>query len=427
MIAFWPGIFGLDSFAVLWEVQDPVTAPNSGKTRFFQAFVTATFGTTLRMETPILVHLMLAALVMARICGFCWDQGWRPTAVIMLLLIGLAPHLVFQVGSLYPDGIFAVASVALLFELWLSVRRGRISAMSLLIVALVLPFALWARSNGAVFWIAVIYALWRLRGRQRIRLAVVVVAWCALALGVSQTDRADGQSALFPLTVFETVNFMHPRPMFADGVGKHVSAKTLETMHRYADDATLMGSYDPSYWDTLVYREDGPRLGRMTGADRDVIMSEFFRHNLWKNLPAFMASRVHVFLFAALAEGPTLKPEDTRQVLRFIRNESTYRAFGAATLARQLEKVHAASYRARWLLWTPFVGIGLLLWLFFSALARRQWDEAVLTLPMVAQLGGIFLLSSAGEYRYLLPFFVLPMALLPMLLARVRSPFRPLR
>ncbi len=427
LFAFWPGIFGLDSFAVLWEVQDAVAAPNSGKTRFYQSFVKATFGTTLRVEAPILFQLVLAALVLGRICAFCWDQGWRRTAVVMLLLIALAPQLVSYVGALYPDGVFAVASAALLFELWLSIRRGRVSVVSLLIVVLVFPFALWARSNGAVLWVAVVYALWRLRGFQRIRLAVVIGAWCVLALGLAQTGRGEGQSALFPLTVFETVNFMQPRPMFFDDVGKRVSEKTLEAMHRYTDDATLLGFYDRSYWDTLVYREEGPRLGRMTESDRRVIVEEFFRHNVWKNLPAFWASRLHVFLFAALAEGQTLKPEDTRQVLRFIRNESTYRAFDAAGLSKQLERVHAASHRARWVLWTPFIGIGLLLWLFVSALARRQWDIAALTLPMVMQLGGIFLLSSAGEYRYLLPFFVLPMALMPMLLARERSPIRSLR
>ena len=42
----------------------------------------------------------------------------------------------------------------------------------------------------------------------------------------------------------------------------------------------------------------------------------------------------------------------------------------------------------------------------------------MLMLPMFVQLGAIFLLSIAGEYRYLLPFFMLPIALLPILLTR---------
>ena len=67
------------------------------------------------------------------------------------------------------------------------------------------------------------------------------------------------------------------------------------------------------------------------------------------------------------------------------------------------------------------LGIALLLWLFFTAARRRQWDEFMLALPMIAQLGGIFLLSIAGEYRYLLPFFMLPLVILPILLARAHA------
>ena len=54
-------------------------------------------------------------------------------------------------GTLYPDGLFAVASAALLFEVWLCVQRRSASAGSLLMMAVALPFAAFARPNGWVF------------------------------------------------------------------------------------------------------------------------------------------------------------------------------------------------------------------------------------------------------------------------------------
>ena len=45
----------------------------------------------------------------------------------------------------------------------------------------------------------------------------------------------------------------------------------------------------------------------------------------------------------------------------------------------------------------------------------------LIAVPMLVQLGGVFVFSIAGEYRYLLTFFTLPLALLPAIAMRKRG------
>ena len=70
---------------------------------------------------------------------------------------------------------------------------------------------------------------------------------------------------------------------------------------------------------------------------------------------------------------------------------------------------------------TPWLCISLGLGLCGPAARRRQWDEFMLAVPMNAQLGGIVRLSIAGEYRYLLPFCMLPVVIRPIRLARAHA------
>ena len=79
-----------------------------------------------------------------------------------------------------------------------------------------------------------------------------------------------------------------------------------------------------------------------------------------------------------------------------------------------MTSVHRFSMSLRWLLWSPLPGIALLLWALHRAWCRRDVPALLVTVPMLLQLGAIFLFSITGEYRYLLPFFVLPVALLPI-------------
>lgn len=61
-------------------------------------------------------------------------------------------------------------------------------------------------------------------------------------------------------------------------------------------------------------------------------------------------------------------------------------------------------------------------WLIKSGWQRRDVPTLLVTVPMLVQLGGIFFFSIAGEYRYLLPYFVLPLVLLPVLATQRRQP-----
>lgn len=373
---------------------------------------------------PIAIQMVVAALAFARILAWCWQQRHLKTFAFLLLFVALSPRAMYSASTLYPDGPFAIASAVVLFELWLSLRTRRLSAASFSMLAIALPFALFARPNGIVLTIPLIYAVIRLQKGDRIRLAVLALGWSVLmALGAS-AHKSPGHGVLFPLITFETVNFMQPHPMNLWRDKPRVSPLTQQTLNRYASTEELVRHYDPDYWDTLYHRPDGPRLGRMTRQEKRTIIKEFFRYNLWQNVPAFVGSRVNVFLVSALAEGEEPSMVYVEHVLPRTQSQSTYRGANLPTLTGFVKQLNHALFPYRGLLWTPFIGIALLLWLFFSSMRHRQWDNIVLTLPMVAQLGGIFLLSIAGEYRYLLPFFMLPCVLLPMLATSRQQPDR---
>lgn len=421
LAALWPGILGSDSMAILWEVEQS-GAFFAGKPVFWFFFVNTFYGSTGRVEVPIAIQLSLTALVFARILAWCWTRALYRTFAFLALFVVLAPRMLFAAGTLYPDGPFAVASAGVLFELWLTLKRRRLSPASFCMLALTLPFALFARANGIVLLIPVLYALWVLRGTERLRLGCLALGWCLLVAAGSAVHRSpDSHGVLFPLVAFETANFLQPRPMNLWVEKPRVSARTLEVLNRHTSVETLRKFYDRDYWDTLYHRPDGPRLGGMTQRDKTRLIKEFLRYNLWQNLPAFASSRVNVFLVSALAKGGEVSMTYAKPVLAQTRSISGYRAMDVPRLTAAVEQMHQANYRHRWLLWTPFVGIGLLFVFFRRAWQRDNWADVSLALPMLIQLVAIFLLSIAGEYRYLLPFFVLPMALLPALAADSRA------
>gem|GEM_PF-6018460 len=61
-----------------------------------------------------------------------------------------------------------------------------------------------------------------------------------------------------------------------------------------------------------------------------------------------------------------------------------------------------------------------------ALVCTRAWrgknrPALLVSVPMVLQLGGMVAFLSAAEYRYLLPFFLLPLALLPALWSMPRG------
>jgi len=415
LLVFWPGILGDDSLAIIKETLDPEHF-SSGKTDLWYYFVRLFYLGHERAEVPVGVMLALGALMQARILGWCWSWGLRKTALFLLVFVALTPHFVFFLGTLIPDGIYAVAMVGLLFECWLIARFRRCGWGALAMVAVTLPFAAFARPNGIIFVVPVallVAWLWRHERRDSMRLGVIVVAW-GLVMGVGgQARRAGSQPAVYPLAIFETVNFLQPRPM-NQWIPPRVSPLTIATLEKYHALEVYTKNYDPDYWDFLVFPENGPKVGFLSEADKEVIVHEFFRHNLWRNLPKFAGSRINIFLTSCLAQGVMIRHSYAKEILEGVQSKSTYRRFGLDRAEALLTRLYDLSYAYRWLFWTPFLGLGLMGWALMVGVRRRDGALLLVAGAMLVQLGGIVLFSSAGEYRYILPFFALPLALLPM-------------
>jgi hypothetical protein len=414
LVSFWPGVLGEDSLAILLEVQTQGEF-RSGKPVFWYLFVKALFEPTLRVEAPIAVQLLLAALVFSRILGWCWARGLKKTFAFLLVFVCLAPHMIFFAGSLYPDGVFSVAVSGLLFELWLVVQSRKLSTASLLMCSILLPFAVFARANGLIFLAPVLYTTVVLKGSDRLKLLAVGFTWCAVVFIGGKVHGAESHDTLYPLALFETVNFLQPRPMNLWQERPRISEKTLQSLTRQQPVQKILENYDRDYWDPLIQKPDGPRLNSLSRSDKRTIVKEFFRYNLWQNMPAFLASRVNIFMVSALAQGGMVSIEYTSHVLPQIKTASEFRRFQLHSLTSALNSVHEFGMRYRWLLWTPWVGIALLFMMLRRGMRAKDGPMLMIAIPMAIQLLAIFVFSIAGEYRYLLPFFTLPLVALPVL------------
>lgn len=414
LVTFWPGVLGEDSLAILREVQTHGVF-RSGKPVFWYFFVKIFFEPTGLVEVPIAVQLILSALIFSRILAWCWTHGLRKSFIFLLVFVCLAPHMVFFIGALYPDGVFAVAVSGLLFELWLIARTRQLSLPGLLICAIALPFAVFARPNGLVFLGAVLYAIALLKGADRVKLFAITFAWCALMVAGVMSYKTRSHETLYPLALFETVNFLQPRPMNLWQEHPRVSEQTIQSLTRLQPLPKIIANYDRDYWDPLIYKPEGPQMNGLSKADKKVVVNEFFRYNLWHNFPAFLASRVNIFLVSSLAQGGLISIDYSARVLSLIRADSEFRAFHVKALESTLGLVHAFSEKYRWLLWTPWLGIGLLFMLVSRGSRERSRPMLMVAIPMTIQLAAIFGFSIAGEYRYLLPFFTLPLVALPVL------------
>ena len=435
LLTFWPGVLGEDSVAILLEVQNP-EAFRSGKTVVWYYFVKLLYGTTGHVEAPIAAALALCAVMFARMLAWYWGQGLYKTLWFALLANARAPHMIYFMGTLYPDGLFAVATAALLFEVWLCVQSRSASAASLLMMAIALPFAAFARPNGLVFLAPLVLASLWLDARGRLWVLLITAAWSAVVFGGNQLHKSTTQETQFPLAAFETAGFLQQRAMNELwALYPHmndpwvlqkpkVSTATIEALSHRGPLEKIQQYRDPAYWDMLVFHPNGPQLGALSDADKQTVVKEFWTYNLWQNLPDFIGSRVNVFFAAALAQGGFPALSYSTNVLPRIASSSEYRAWGWSTLEHWLQRIHAKSYAWRWVLWTPWVGFALLFWAMAWGAQHRDKAMLLIAVPMLVQLGGVFIFSIAGEYRYLLPFFTLPLALLPAM-AKRRSTIQP--
>ncbi|BFO57325.1 hypothetical protein AVXHC19_41280 [Acidovorax sacchari] len=416
LMVFWPGVLGEDSLGVLLEVQDPVTN-RSGKPVFWYYFVKIFYEPAHRVEVPIAVLMMICAVVFSRILAWSWTQGFRKTTIFLLVFIALAPHTVYFIETLYPDGIYSVAVAGLTFEIWLSARRRRLSRASVAMIALTLPFAAFARPNGIIFLLPVALLALMVEKAGRRWLGAILIVWCGLLVAASQAHKSKGHGVLYPLAIYETVNFLQPRPMNLWTAQPRVMPETVELLKKYNSLDVYLSYYDPDYWDPLQFFPKGPRVSSLTKADSKAVVQQFFKYNLWHNMPKFLGSRVNIFFVSAFAMGGFPGPKYAEVILRQLNTQSTYRLFQWTEAEKIADKIFEFSFEYRWILWTPFLGIFLVFCAFIRGAMQRDAALLLAATPMVVQLGAIFMFSIAGEYRYILPFFMIAMPLLPILLA----------
>lgn len=426
LFVFWPGVLGEDSVAVLLEVQNP-EAFRSGKTVLWYYFVKIFYQGTGRVEAPIAIALFLCAFMLARMLAWHWSYRQYKTFAFSFITIALAPHMIFFMGTLYPDGLFAVAVATLLFELWLAASMRSVSVQSLVMVSIAFPLAVFLRPNGLLFLVPALLTIFWIDRNCRRWLLLIIGAWCATVFIGTKLHKTSTQETLYPLAIFETTGFLQARAMNDLWKGfphmndpwvlaePKVSSKTIETLTHSRSLENIRSYRDPAYWDMLIFHPDGPQLGGLPPESKDIIVREFLTYNLWHNLPDFFASRLNVFLTAAMAQGGFPALTYASNVLQRIESRSTYRQFHWETAERVLQRVHSWSYAYRWLLWSPWVGLALLVMALVRGMRHRRTALLLISLPMAVQLGAVFIFSIAGEYRYLLPFFTLPLVLLPAL------------
>lgn len=416
LLAFWPGVLGEDSFAVLLEIEHPANH-HSGKPALWYWFVRLCYEGTRRVEVPIAILMGLAVLVFSRILAWYWQQGLRKSCVALLLLVCAAPHMVYFLGTLYPDGYYAIAVAGLLFELWLAVKTGRMSTAGLHVTAATLPFAAFARPNGIIFLAPVAIALLWVDRRSRVWISVILLTSIGLNIVATQTRRdIPSHGVLFPLAIFETANFLQPRPMNLWTSQPRVLPETVQLLQQRGIYEQVVRYYDPDYWDPLVFNPQGPRVMGLPKEDRQALVHQFLIHNLWHNIPKFAGSRLNVLLTSAFAQGGLPAHSYAVHVLAQLESQSRFRLPGWESAGTWLYRAYERSYDWRCILWTPFVGIALTLWALVAGWRQRERALLLVGVPMGIQFGAITLLSIAGEYRYLLPFFTAPLVLIPAFL-----------
>ena len=391
---------------------------SSGKSVLWYNFVKILYSGHERVEVPIGFLMLLSAILLARILSWIWNKDLRKTAIFLLIFICLTPHFTYFIGTLYPDGIYSVAATALLFEIWLIARYREINKLSILIIFITFPFAVFMRANGLVFTIPLVwlvYILWADSRKSAIWISAIILGWFAMHGIAKRIHPNQAQGAMYPLAIYETVNFLRHRPMNLWVASPRVSEKTIKTLEKYNQLSVYQEHFDPDYWDPLVFRQEGPKVMSLSDKDKTLIIKEFFRYNIWRNIPSFIGSRFNIFLSASFAQGGLPSHTYSQYIIPEINSKSVYRSFHLDKLEAIFFDIYNKSYKARWLFWTPFLGLILVFAGLIRGTSTRNIPLLLVAFPMFIQFAGIFLFSTAAEYRYILPFFTIPLVLLPAL------------
>jgi len=416
LIACWPGVLGQDSLAIMLEV-DTHREFQANKPAFWYMYVNWLYGNSGRAEVPIGFQMLVSAVVCARILSWLGERRMWKSFAYCLFFVALAPSVVYYSSSLYSDGIYAIALSGMLFEVWRSWRLRSIDKASCLVLLTTVPFALLSRPNGVLNLVPLLALAWILSNAQRVRLGLVVLPWCFVGVyGQLTYAYTNPIGSIFPLALYETVGFLEHRPMgLWERNEPRVTQKTVKALTSTGRSLEHISQfYDHYYWDPLIFFIEGPALLELPEAAKKTVIREFFKYNLWHNLPAFAASRVNVFLYSALANGGIPDPNAAQYVLPKTKSISALNIVQWPTTPL-LRQWFDMSMRYRAILWAPWVGIALIFIGCRRALTECELSDAFVVGTYAAQLAAVFTFSIAGEYRYLLAFFTAPLVLLPVL------------
>lgn len=411
---------GEDSIAILLEVRTRGEF-QSGKPSFWYWFVKETAGQHVKVEHTVAAQMLVCALVFSRILWWLQQAGMKKTFWGGLVFVALAPHTLYFISSLYPDGVFAVSVSGVLFECWLILRTRSVTPINGLLLFATLPFAVLARTNGIALLVLFIPMIICTRDRSRLTLGLLLASTIFGSWLVNTTHPTKKHDIFFPLVVFETVNFLQPRAMNFWYEQPRVSKMTTDALERHRPLSLILSNYDRDYWDPLNYKADGPLLGAMPEGDKRILVHQFFTYNIWQNIPAFLSSRVNVFLVSALAEGNYPGISATKYALNRVPTGSIHLKYTPLSLSEIADKIFKTSEKFRWILWSPLPTILLLMIMACQSFNNQRSADNWIVWSMTLQFVAIFTLSIAGEYRYLYPFFAFSLVALSIYNTRLQE------
>jgi hypothetical protein len=418
MIACWPGILGQDSLAIMLEVETNRQF-QANKPVFWYLYNFVFYGPWRLVQVPIILQLLACALICARILDWMLAHNMWKSFWYCLFGVALAPSVVFYTSSLYSDGIYAIATAGMLFEVWRSYREHKFDSAGIFMLFLTIPFSLFSRPNGLINGIALLVLMFVLSRKDRRKFLMVVLPWCILIGGASVVIKYRNPiGTIYPLTLYETVGFLEHRPM---GLWEHgeprVTPDTIAALTSTGEDIDKISKfYDHYYWDPLIFFPQGPALLGLPQDAKRIIIREFFKYNLWHNFPAFAASRVNIFFYSMFADGGFPGITNAENILPQTESHSEIRFRGGAT-HNFLTKLFDLSFKYRVIFWTPWVGLYLIIFGNLNSWRRRDRAGGIVCATLLIQLFLVFGFSIAGEYRYLLAFFTAPLVLLPAIYA----------
>ena len=415
-LGVWPGPMGQDGYSLIANINQG-GAKYTEKDPGWLLYALATYGITNRLEGLVIPSILVHIAIFTRIIGWTYLQGYKKTAIFGLIFIASAPHILNFETSLYPDSLFSLAFIGVLFEIWICLKDGKLNPYSIIALTILTPAAAFFKGNGILIFAPLIYLALKLNKPSRLAIISMAIAWTfVIHVGGKINDLGKGHGALQPLILFETINFMQSKPMNLWETRHMVTDRTKEILYQYISQPDIDYLFDRDYWDTLWHQnQDRVKFRHMPKDDRRALRKEFFSYNVWRNIPAFTSSRVNIFLASAFAQGGMVGPGDAKHGLDKVETKSTHNTFNLEFLPAATVNLFDISYHLRFLLWSPLLGIFLIIYCLNKSIQQRNANDICITLTLFAQMAGIFTFSIAAEYRYMLILFYAPLILLPLL------------